>query len=58
MSLRTICDLMKGTYPVAKRLTIEAATTAGRAHCSPERYDSIKDVATFHSVATLNERRP
>jgi hypothetical protein len=49
---------MKGTYPVANRLTIEAATTAGRAHCSPERYDRIKDVATFHiTMLTRGDRK-
>lgn len=45
MSLRTSWDLMKGTYPVAKRLTTDAVSTDGRANCSPERYDRMSEVA-------------
>ena len=41
---------MKGTYPVANRLTNEAATSEGRAYCSPDRNESVRDVATDHSV--------
>mmetsp|Transcript_38349 Transcript_38349/g.67296 ORF Transcript_38349/g.67296 Transcript_38349/m.67296 type:complete len:94 (+) Transcript_38349:172-453(+) len=54
MSLRASCDLMKGTYPVANKLTTEAANTAGRANCSPARKANINEVASAVLViATL-----
>ena len=42
---------MNGTYPVANKLTREADNTAGRANCSPERYESIKEVATTNIIS-------
>ena len=54
MSLRVICDLMKGTYPVANRLIMDAANTAGSANCSPDRNTKISVVASAVLViATL-----
>jgi hypothetical protein len=37
---------MKGTYPVAINDTIDAASTAGIANCSPDKKHKIKGVAT------------
>ena len=47
--------MINGTYPVANKLTTEAANTAGRANCSPARNARINVVATTNTNENKDE---